>query len=244
MSDFSPDDLFETIDHTVSDLLGRHGLEEPPVDTVTLAQEAFDLRVTFAEDEPDDPRPGRFGPRPTRRNPREIVLRVDQSDEGRNLVCGRACGRELLPTILTRLGVTPGTENRSGQNQLLALIVPRLLLPTRWIARDARKLGWDVWDLKDRYPTVGYEMIALRLLDIAEEPLLMAIVDDGTVATRRGNRSAVGKKLTETEQACLDLVMELGEPQTVRRSGWTVRGWPVPGGPFNRIILRAVPDEL
>jgi len=30
----------------------------------------------------------------------------------------------------------------------------------------------------------------------------------------------------------------------VRAEGWTATAWPVPGGPFNRIIVRSVPDDL
>lgn len=244
MSDFSAEDLFDSIDRSVHQLLERSGITEPPVDAVTLAQEQFNLRITFAEDSDDAPQPGRFGPRPRRRNPSEIVLRIEQSDEGRNAVCARACARELLPDILNRLGVVPGTESRSAQNQLFGFIIPRLLLPTRWFARDARKTGFDLLELKDRYPTVGYEMLALRLLDIADDPLVIAVIDDGLVASRRGNMAAAGKKLTDAEQVCLERIGELGEPQTLRKAGWTVHGWPIPNGPFNRIILRAVPDEV
>lgn len=97
--------------------------------------------------------------------------------------------------------------------------------------------------MKERYATVGYEVIALRFLDL-DETCVVAVVDDGVVSTRRGNRVPVTKKLTPAEQLCLDRVGESGEPQKVRRDEWTAAGWPVPTGPFNRIILRAVPDEI
>jgi predicted transcriptional regulator len=242
MSDFTAEDLFEAIDRLVGELLARHGFDGPPVDAVALAQEAFELNVREADDE-DDPRQGRFGPRPPRFNRREIVLRPDQSDEARQAVCARACAKELMPAVLTRLGVAPGTENKSAQGSLVGLIAPRLLLPTRWFERDARKAGYDLFAVKARYPTAGYEMIALRMLDL-EEPCVIAVVDDGVVSTRRGNRAPVTKKLTPAEQKCLELVGEHREPQTARRDGWAARGWPVPSGPFNRIILRAVPEDI
>ncbi|MCZ2344303.1 MAG: hypothetical protein LC104_21295 [Bacteroidales bacterium] len=244
MSDFSAEDLFDAIDRGVQPLLERGGMTEPPVDAILLVQEQFDYRITFAEDQDEEPPPGRFGPRPRRQNAREIVLRIEQSDAGQNAVCARACARELLPEILRRLGVVPGTETRSGQNQLLGLIVPRLLLPTRWFSRDARKAGFDLMRLKEHYPTASYEMIAARMLDIAEDPLIIAVIDDGIVASRRGNLAAAGKKLTAAEQLCLEQIREQGEPQTTRQAGWTVQGWPIPDGPFSRIILRAVPDEV
>jgi predicted transcriptional regulator len=242
MSDFTAEDLFDAIDRLVGELLARHGCDEPPVDAVSLAQEAFDLTVREADDE-DDPRHGRFGPRPPRAGRREVVLRPDQSDEARHAACARACAREMIPDVLTKLGIAPGTEHRSAQSSLVGLIAPRVLLPTRWFERDARKAGFDLLTLKGWYATAGYEMIALRMLDL-DEPCVIAVVDDGVVSARRGNRAAVTKKLTEAERRCLELVKEHRELQTARHDGWTARGWRVPAGPFGRIILRAVPDEI
>jgi predicted transcriptional regulator len=242
MSEFTADELFEAVDRLVAELLARHGLDAPPVDALALAREAFQLAVRETEPE-DEPQQGRFGPRPPRRRGREIVLRMDQSEEGRQAVCARACARELIPDVLSKLGIAPGTENKSAMNSLLGIITPRLLLPTRWFERDARKAGYDLLELKERYSSAGYEVIAARLLDL-EEPCVIAVVDDGVVSSRRGNRAPATKKLTDAEQRCLALVGEGDEPRTVRSDGWTVRGWPIPGGPFNRIILRAVPDDV
>jgi len=239
MSDFTAEDLFDAVDRNVRELLERSGINEPPIDAISLAQHGFNLLVTEAEEE-DEPQ---YGDRPRRKRPGEIVLRVDLSDEGRNAVCAKACAKELLPRVLSKLGVTPGTENRGAQNPLLAVIVPRLLLPTQWFEKDAHKAGFDLVPLKDRYSTVTYEMIALRLLDL-DEPCVIAIVDDGAVATRRGNRSQAGRVLTSAETKCIEQVVTEREPQLVRREGWTTWGWPIPNGPFNRIILRSVPDDL
>jgi hypothetical protein len=241
MSDFTADDLFETVDRLVADVLRRAGCDRPPVDALGLAQDYFDLTVTEAE--PEDDRPGRFGPRPPRRRGREIVLRPDQSEEGRQAVGARGCAKELLPTVLSKLGVVAGTENRSAQGQLLSVIVPRLLLPTKWFAADARKAGYDLAELKSRYPTVDWLTLAFRLLDL-DEPCVIAVVDDGAVAARRGNRSAVTKQLTAAEQKCLALVGEHREPQRARAAEWTAWGWPVPTGPWGRILLRSVPDDI
>ena len=243
MSDFSPDDLFDAVDRLVADTLRRHGTVGPPVDAIRLAQEAFDLTVREAEDD-DEERAGRFGPRPPRRRDREVVLRAELSPEARHAACARACAKEMVPAVLTKLGIAPGTENRSAQAQLVGLIAPRLLLPTKWFDKDARQLGFDLLDLKDVYETAGYEMIALRMLDV-DEPCVIAVVDDGAVTTRRGNRAPAAKKLTAAEQAALGKIGRYEEPrQTARADGWTATAWPVPGGPFGRIILRSVPDDL
>ena len=85
--------------------------------------------------------------------------------------------------------------------------------------------------------------MALRLLDL-DDPCVIAIVDDGTVSVRRSNQNQVGKKLTSAEERCLVKVSEERDPQKVRYDGWTSQGWPIPNGPFNRIILRSVADDL
>jgi hypothetical protein len=172
-----------------------------------------------------------------------LVFTPTQSDAAKQSLSARACAKELIPTVLAKLGVVPGTEQKSAQTQLVGLIAPRLLLPTRWFATAARKGSNDLFRLREVFADTPYEWIALRLLDL-EDPCAIAIVDDGSVNTRRSNFAQLGKKLTEAEQACVEKVQASEEPQTVRRDGWTARGWPVPSGPFNRIILRAVPDDL
>lgn len=244
MGDFTAEDLFDAADRVVAEVLALHGVPEPPVDAIVLAQEAFNLQVSEAEPDEDAVDAGRFGPRPRRfRNKREIVLRPEMSEEARQAACARACAKELIPPILAKLGVVVGSENRSATNQLVGLVTPRLLLPTKWFGKDARKAGYDLLELKDRYPTAGYELIALRLLDL-DDPCVVAVVDDGVVSTRRANRFPVTKKLTAAEQKCVDRLNQFSEPQKVRADEWTATGWPIPSGPFNRIILRAVPDEI
>lgn len=241
MSDFTPEELFDTIDRQVIDLLARFGIDEPPVDALVLVQEAFGYSVR--EDEEDD-EPRQYGDRPKPRpRGRELVFRTTQSDAARQSLSARACAKEMIPAILTKLGVVPGTEQKSAQGQLVGLIAPRLLLPTRWFATAARRGNSDLLRLRETFPDVAFELIALRLLDL-DDPCVIAIVDDGSVGLRRSNFAQLGKKLTPAEEACAAKVREHEEPQTVRKEEWTARGWPIPGGPFDRIILRAVPDEL
>ena len=242
MGDFSQDDLLDAIDRAVRQLLDAEGVTRPPVDAVTLAQDAFGLTVVEAEPD-DEQEQGRFGPRPPRRRSREVVLRPEQSLASRHAVCARACAKELLPGILAKLGVTPGTENRSAANQLAAVIAPRLLMPSHWWERDARRAGFDLPELKAKYATVGVELLLLRMLDV-DEPAVVAVVDDGTATTRRSNRQPVGRGLLAAELLCCERVRAEREPQRARRDGWTTQGWPIPDGPFDRILLRSVPDEV
>jgi hypothetical protein len=98
-------------------------------------------------------------------------------------------------------------------------------------------------ELKDRY-RASWEMLAWRLLDADDEPSVLAILDDGSVSARRGNRFSVTRTLTEAEQLAVEKAQETDEPSTARYDGWTATAWPTKGVPFRRIVIRAVPDQL
>ena len=234
---FDAEELCDAIDRCVMELLGRYGIEEPPVDALRLVREAFGYIVTYEEEEP------KYGDRPKRKRARELAVKPNQSPGGQQMMAARACAKELVPTILQKLGVAPGTEEKSAATHLTGLIAPRLLLPTRWFDTAARKASSDLLRIQETFDTANLEPIAMRLLDL-EDPCVIAIVDDGAVALRRSNAMQATKKLTPAEELCIERVVESEVPQTVRREGWTSRGWPVSTGPFNRILLRSVPDDV
>ncbi len=225
-------------------ILDRAAIVEPPVDALHIAQDQFNIEIRFQEDDEEEAT-GRFGPRPPRRrSPANVLmLREDQSPESQHAMAARIVARHLLPPILTRLGIAPGTENKSAQTQLFGVIVPRLLLPSRWFESDSRRAGYDLYEVKTRYSTAHPETIVLRWLDL-DEPCVIAIVDDGNVSSRRSNRFPVSRKLSTAEELCAVKVKETAKPARVRQDDWTAWGWPTKGVPFGRIVLRAVPDEV
>lgn len=241
MSDFTSEDLFDAADRAVHALIERAAIAEPPVDALELLAGQFQYRIDFELD--DDGQD--YGSRPRRRaRPNELLLHPDSSEESRHALAARAIARKLVPDVLKRLGITPGTESRAAQGSLIGLLSSRLLLPTRFFAADARRAAFDLIELKDRYSTAGWEAIAWRMLEVDDEPAMVAIVDDGEVAARRGNRFAVNRTLTEAERRCVESIQETDDPATIRADGWTARGWPTRGIPFRRIIVRSMPDEV
>jgi hypothetical protein len=242
MSEFSTEELFEAIDRAVLVLFNRVGTDPAePIDALAILQTAFRYTITYLSEEDEEPR---YGSRPKPKpRPRELQLREAMSDEAQQAAAAKMVARELIPGVFQTLGIVPGTEQRSAVNQLVGLVVPRLLLPTRRFDVACRKASGDLFRLKELFPTADYLLLATRQLDF-EEPCVIAVVDDGTVALRRSNCTQVNKKLTAAEQLCVDKVTAEEEPQVVRRDDWTARGWPIPSGPFRRIILRSVPDGL
>jgi len=241
MMDCSQEELFEVIDRLITGLLERAGVVSPPVDALALAEHHLGIPIQEVDPAEEDER-GRRRPR-ARSKSASIVLSPDMSEESRQKAAAAGIALTLVPDILRKLDILPGTESQQFAGHLRGLVLARFLVPTRFLRAALGECKYDLIALKTRFTTAPIEMIALRLLDL-DEACVVSIVDDGIVATRRGNRSQAGKKLEPPEQECHDRVAELELPHRVRSAGWTVQGWPVPGRAFRRIILRAVPDDV
>lgn len=240
--EFSQEELVEAIDRLVNGLLERAGVTQPPVDALDLAENHLGIPVTVVDPVEEDDR-GRRRPRAARPAGGGIVVSPDISEEQRQKAAAEGIARDLIPEVLRKLGMVPGSESKQFTAHLRGLIVPRVLIPNKLLRPALKSCRYDIAALHRVFPTSTFEMVALRLLDL-EETCVIAVVDDGVVSLRRGNRFAVSKKLEPAEQACLDRVMELDSPQRLRLKEWLVEGWPVRNRPFRRIILRAVPDDV
>ncbi len=240
MAEFSAEELVEACDRLVAGLLDRAGVTTPPVHALRVAEDHIGIPVEVVEPEEDE----RGRPRPRTRRPSSgIVLSPHMTDEQQQSAAAQGIARTLLPDLLRKLEIPEGSESKQAAAHFRGLLVARLLVPTRLLRAALRNCKFDLPALKDVFTTATMEMIALRLLDL-DDPCVIAIVDDGVVATRRGNTMPAGRKLTPPEQQCLDRVMELDLPHKVRGDGWTVCGWPISGRPFRRVVLRAVPDDV
>src|SRR5262249_18048923 len=101
---------------------------------------------------------------------------------------------------------------------------------------------FDLLDLKARYRTASHEVIAWRMLDLAE-PCIVTVVDNDHVHRRRSNAWRTRKELAPAERECQRYISRHGQPRVVRSAGWTVQGWPVHQPGWKREILRSVVDE-
>lgn len=238
--DFTQDELIEAAERLVAGLLERAGAAEPPVDALRIAEHHLGIPVTEEEPEEDERGRPRAG---SRKRPEGIVYSTHASEEQRQNAAAQGIAKALIPDLLRKFGVEPGTENKQVAAHIRSLIVGRVMVPTRQLRSALRSCKYDLIALKKHFRSASMETIAHRLLDL-DDPCVIAIVDDGVVASRRGNASAVSKKLTPAEQKCLTRVMEQDLPDAQRLEGWSVQGWPVPGRPFQRVILRAVPDDV
>jgi hypothetical protein len=237
--DCSQDELFDACDRLVHGLLERAGVTQPPIDALRLADGHLGIPVEMVEPEEDD----RDGPPRRRRPSAGIVLNPHMTAEQRQAVAAQGIAWHLLPDLLRKIDIVPGSESRQAATHLRGLLAVRILVPTRLLRSALREHKYDVPALHQAFRTAKMEAVALRLLDL-DSPCVIAVVDDGVVAVRRSNGAPADRKLTDAEQQCHDRVAQLELPERVRTGGWTADGWPVPNRPFRRVLLRAVPDEI
>lgn len=225
--DLSREELAQCVDRAVAELLAEAGVEGPPVDAAALAQKH--LGLSLAE-----------GGRP--RGRKTGLPRPEPTEERQQWEAAVAIGQHLKPSLLRALGIDPEERPPLMGVSPANLFAERLLAPTHWFAADAAACGYDLAELKQRYRTAGCELLAWRLLDLAE-PCIITVVDNDAVYRRRSNAWRVKKELAPAEKQCQRYVSEHCRPQEVRAGGWTVQGWPVHQEGWRRQILRSVVDS-
>ncbi len=240
--EFSQEELVEIIDRMIAGMMERAGITTGSVDALALADHHLGIPIEVVEPAEED-ESGKRRPRSRGANAGTITLTTDMSEEQRQRVAADGIARLLLPDICKKVGMMLGSESKQFVTFVRGLVIPRVLIPTRAFRSALRECRYDVPALKRIFATASMEMIALRFLDL-DETCVVSIVDDGVVASRRGNRVAVSRKLEAAEQECVERITELELPHRARKGDWTAHGWPVPDRPFRRILLRAVPDDV
>ncbi|MFL5244494.1 MAG: ImmA/IrrE family metallo-endopeptidase [Gemmataceae bacterium] len=234
--DLSREEVHQTIDRIVNDLLDRAGILEPPIDAIALAQKHLGMVVCLDGRQPERGRAQRSG------GQKQIFLRPEPTEERHQWTVAHEIGEHLKAQILERLGVEPGQTRAMAGESLANLLAHHLLVPMEWLESDAAAVGYDLLKLKKRYRTASHEVLALRLLDLPE-PCIITIVDNNHIHRRRSNAWPVRRELTPPEQRCQQYVNYYSRPHRVRQDGWTVQGWPVHQSDWKREILRSVVDE-
>ncbi len=234
--DLSREEVVSTVDEIVEELLDAAGVTRPPTDSIVLAQRHLGLMVCLDRRER---KPGRS--RRTRES-EQIFLSPDQSPEQQQWTVAHAIGQHLKPDLLERLGIPTDERPALLGESLPNLLAQRLLVPTLWLQDEVRNCDGDLLELKKRFPTASHEVIAWRLLDLAD-PCIITIIDNDHVHRRRSNAWRMRKELSGPEKLCQRYVNQYSRPTLVREEGWTVQGWPIHQADWKREILRSVVDE-
>jgi Zn-dependent peptidase ImmA (M78 family) len=233
IDELSREEVLETVDRAVAELLEAAGVQGPPVDAIQIAQRHLGMIVCLDRRQQQRGRAQRAGGR------RQIFLRPEPCEERHQWTVAHEIGEHLKADLLARLGVEPGQTRAMSGESLANLFAHRLLVPTPWLRDDAPSCDFDLIELKARYATTSHEVIAWRLLDLPQ-PCVITVVDNDRVHRRRSNAWRVRKELQPAEVECQRYVNHHGRPRVVSRDGWTVQGWPVHQPDWKREILRSV----
>jgi predicted transcriptional regulator len=231
--DLSREEVHDTVDRMVEELLEAAGVSAPPVDAIKLAQGHLGMIVCLDRRQPQRGRAQRAGGR------RQIFLRPEPCEERHQWTVAHEIGEHFKADILARLGMEPGQTRAMSGESLANLFAHRLLVPAAWLRDDAPACDFDLPELKARYATASHEVIAWRLLDLPH-PCIITVVDNGHVHRRRSNAWPTRKELRPPEEECQRYVNHYSRPRVVVRDGWTVHGWPVHQPDWKREILRSV----
>ncbi len=234
------EELTDAIDRLVAGMLERAGVTAPPVNALALAEHHLGIPIEVVEPEEDEETGRRRRPRGSGGG---ITLSTDMSAEQRQRAAADGIARLLLPDIYRKVGVPEGSETKQFAAHVRTLTAARVLIPNKLLRAALRDCKYDVPELHARFRTAGMEAVAARLLDL-DDFCVIAVVDDGVVASRRCNRMPVSRKLEAAEQEVLERVTEQELPHRARVGEWTAWGWPVPNRPFRRILIRAVRDDV
>jgi len=233
--DVPREQVHETVDRAVAELLAAAGMTEPPVDAIALAQRHLGMIVCLDRRQEQRGRAHRSGGR------KQIFLRPEPTEERHQWTVAHEIGEHQKAALLERLGVAPDRTQPMAGESLANLFAHRLLVPSAWFAADAPSLSYDLLDLKERYRTASHEVIAWRMLDLPE-PCIITVIDNDHVHRRRSNAWPINRKLSEAEEECRRYVNSYSRPRVVRSGTWTVQGWPVHQLDWKREILRSVMD--
>jgi len=236
IDDLPREEIIQTLDRFVDEVLMAARIQGPPVDAIDLAQRHLGMIVCLDQKQPQRGRAQRAG------KGNLIYLRPEPTEERHQWTVAHEIGEHLKPSILARLGAEPGQTTVMTGESLANLLAYHLLVPNCWFVDDACQLNYDLLELKKRYQTASHEVIAWRFLDLPS-PSIITILDNDHIYRRRSNAWPTQRHLEPAEAECQRYVHSYSRPKVVQKDQWTVHGWPVHQPDWKREILRSVVSE-
>ena len=254
LPEIANEELSAALDAVADEVLAAAGVDQPPVDALTLAG-AMGITVAW-----DDRQPGRaryvrlrgrhpiggaskmshrMGGRPRA----TILLRPDPRWERQQWAVAHEIGEHVAHRLFARLGVDPRETAANAREVVASHLAGRLLVPTAWFVADAASCGWDLLTLKARYATASHELIARRMLE-CRPAVVVSIFDQGRLYFRRSNLPGRVPPPSAAEMDCWRAVHGRNRPRQTHDGLRTIQGWPVHEEGWKREILRTELEEF
>ena len=224
-------DLHESLDRWMERVLEKAGVNSAPVDAEQLArQRIWESYGLAAPKNYRKPPPATFD-----------TLEPDAPLVRRQWQAAQYLGCVFQEEARRLWQENQGEEQISGISWI-NLLAQRFLVPTGWFQLACQELDFDLMEIKKRFRTAPYEILALRFLDLPRV-CVVTIVDNSHVGKRKSNGYRPGKNLQAAEVEALAYTQEYSRPKEVSKKGWVARCWPVHSLDWKREILLSWPPE-
>lgn len=240
LPELTREEFSAALDRVAAEVLAEAGAEGPPVEAVAVAR-ALGITVAWDDGQPGRARYVRLRPHRGGRAQATILARREPRPERRQWGVAHEIGEYVAWRVFAALGVDAREASPDAREQVANHLAGRLLLPAAWFAADAASCAWDLLHLKGRYRTASHELIARRMLEMPP-PVIVSIVDNGSLYLRRSNVPGRVPPPSPGELACRRVVHEQNRSHRTADGPQTIQGWPVHEEGWKREILRVELD--
>lgn len=236
LPELTPDEFSAALDAVAADVHLHHASPDAPIDALALAR-AMGLAVAWDRRQRGRGRTARLAGRSGDGTRESILLRPDPRRERLQWAIAHEIGELYACQVFDRLSVDPREAPPAAREAVANALASRILLPRDAFARDGRSCGWDLLELKSRYPSASHELIARRMLDF-DSPVIITVFDHGRRTFRRGNLPFRLPPLGELELAAWRVAHEQSVATVEADFARRVQAWPVHEPDWKREILR------
>ncbi|QDU90073.1 hypothetical protein Pla175_34730 [Pirellulimonas nuda] len=249
LADIPFEEWQDAIERCASDLLWEAGIDEPPVDAFLAADR---LGLIVADDGAPDGQHGwgdgvhrarlvRLADDSACGGVAVIALSPEARPERRHFAVAHEIGEAFAWRVFGQLALESYAVRPDARERVANELAGCLLAPRRWLAGDSELLDDDLADLKRRYATASWELLARRTLLVARAPVVVTVFDHGRVTWRRSSLPGLRPPLSEIESDSQQRTHRLSEPSQWSKGGGPlarVRCWPVHEPGWRREVMR------
>ncbi len=245
LADIPYEEWQDAIERCASDLLWEAGIDEPAVDAFLVAER---LGLFVAEEGPADFGEGiprarlvRLADDSACGGVATIALSPEVRPERRHFAVAHEIGEAFAWRVFGQLALEAWAIPSDARERVANALAGCLLAPKRWLARDSDLLDDNLADLKRRYSTASWELLARRTLLVAHAPVVVTVFDHGRIAWRRSSLPGLRPPLSDVELECQQRSHRQNQPSDWSRRGGPiarVRCWPVHEPGWRREVMR------
>lgn len=236
ITELCPAEISRVVDRVADDLLWEACVDRPPVDAFTIARR-LQLRVVSDRRMPTR---GRFvhtadGTAGT------VIVGAEQRPERRQWAVAHEIGEAFAYRAFDYLGVDPAEAPATAREEMANALAGRLLAPAKWLVGVYESSEHDLHATKRAFESASYELLARRLLETLDWPIIASVFDHNQLTWRRHSQGGRMAPLLRAERLAQRRSHQSGRP-TALLGEHAVRCWPIhePGWKREIVLCEAI----